>query len=187
MKIFNKILCILLLLAVVFTLSSCGKTETDNEDLGNVEGYYSALAYEVKGENDVTTELVYLLYETEELVDPIGQKSINLDTDGNVEKYTVVIGVEILEQLISYTKNENGEFYSDIVFSDSGKMVSSSWENITTNAETGEVTKDIGSQEFYENGNKKLETIELYTGEKLTSKTVREYNEAGELVNETLS
>lgn len=184
MKIFNRILCIVMLLAVVFTLSACNKKGADVKELGHVEGYYSSLAYEMKDENEVTVELVYLLYPTEELFDPVGQKSINLDADGNVTKYTITLGTETLEKMISYVNNENGEFYSEIVFNETGAMKSSSWENIMIDAETGDVTKDIGTQEFYENGKVKTETVEIYTNDKLDSKTVKEYNEAGELVSE---
>ena len=63
-------------------------------------------------------------------------------------------------------------------------MTVASWENVETNTETGVTTKNIGVQEFYENGKVKTETVEIYTNDKLDSKTVKEYNEAGELVSE---
>ena len=184
MKLFIKIICFALALTAALSLVACKKNKIDEAvDYGYVEGYYSELAYETKSDGS-TTEFIYLLCTDEELTNAVGKKVVNFDMQGNMTGYTITIGVKKIERLISYSCGENASYYSDITFDKDEKMTVASWENVETNTETGVTTKNIGVQEFYENGKVKTETVEIYTNDKLDSKTVKEYNEEGELVSE---
>ncbi len=186
MKRFTRIICIVLILLSVITLTSCKKDKIDkNVDHGYVEGYYSELAYETKIDG-TTTELIYILCTDEELTDAVGKKVVSFDTEGNMTEYTITFGAGKISRLIAYKCSDIASYYSDISFDENEKMTEASYENVTTNTETGDVTKTVGSQTYFENGKVKSETSETYVNDKLDSKVEREYNEAGELVNETI-
>lgn len=195
MKLFNKILCVLLLMVMMITFAACndnsneGKLPSANIDTspyGEVEGYYSSLAYEVVQENGDVDELMFFLHDDAEMLNPVGLKEVIFDENGEVAKYTISIGTEYMEKYMTYVKNSNGEYYSEIEFSAENVMSSSKWENISVDAESGDISKSIGNQTFYENGKVKTEYHELYINDVLSSTTIKEYDENGELISETV-
>ncbi len=196
MKLFTKILCALLILTMLFTLTACGddtksdklpSSNIDTSVYGEVEGYYSALHYEVVEEDGDVDELMFVLYDDEAMVDAVGLKEVIFDDNGEVSKYTITIGSEYLEKYMTYVKNANGEYYSEIEFSAENIMANSSWENISVDAQSGDISKSIGNQTFHENGQVKTEYHELYINDVLTSTTVKEFDENGVLLSETVS
>lgn len=186
MRLFKRILCIALISVLALGLVACEKNKIDDSiDYGYVEGYYSELAYETQTDG-TTTELIYLLCTDEEMTDAVGKKVINFDAEGNLTKYTITIGINKIEQLVTFTQNETSSYYSDFVFNENELMAHASWENINTNAENGDIVKSTGTQEYFEDGSVKTYHEETYTNDVLTQTIDREYNEAGELVNETI-
>ena len=187
-------MCILMLLCVLLSFAACKKTNEgklpsaniDTSEYGEVEGYYSSLAYEVVQENGDVDELMFFLHDDAEMLNPVGMKEVVFDDNGEVEKYTITIGVDQLEKYITYVKNQNGEYYSEIGFGEGDVMISSKWENISVDAESGDISKSIGNQTFHANGKVKTEHHELYINDALTSTTDKEYDENGELISETI-
>lgn len=190
MKLFSKILCAILALMLAVSLAGCNEIDHGDNfeeatDYSYVEGYYSELAYETVTDN-VTTELIYLLCTDEKFENAVGKKVINFDSEGNMIKYTITIGVVRVEQLITFSQNGDSSYYSDILFDENEKMTSATWENITKDSETGDIVKSIGTQEYFENGSVKTYHEEKYVKDSLKETIDREYNESGELVKETI-
>ncbi len=187
MNFFKRLMCMALISILALGLVACDKNKIDEAvDHGYVEGYYSELAYETQTDG-TTTELIYLLCTDEELTNAVGKKVVNFDTEGNMIKYTITLGVYKVEQLITFVQSsESSSYYSDIVFNENELMVHASWENININPENGDVVKSVGTQEYFEDGTVKTYHEEIYTNDVLTQTIDREYNEAGELVSETI-
>ena len=186
MNITNRILCVIFVLIFSLSLVACDKNKIDQTvDHGYVEGYYSELAYETQNEG-TTTELIYLLCTDAELENAVGKKVVNFDKEGNMIKYTITMGVTKIERLTTYNKNGNGIYYSDIFFDENEKMTEAFWENVIVSPENSDVIKSTGTQEYFENGSVKIYHEEKYTNDVLTQTIDREFNEAGELVNETI-
>lgn len=171
--------------AVMIIFCGCEKPAvSDNaEDYGHVDGYYSQLAYEVKNDDGAITELMYFLCTDEELVNAVGRKDVHFDVEtGEVTGYTVNIGVEKPEKIINYAVTENDIYYSEMYFNDEGQIERSSWENHYLKAEGGEV-KEVGSEEYYDNGVKKKSEYTRYQGGEVIETSLTEYDESGNVIN----
>ena len=178
---------ILITLAMLLLILCCGCTvpaDSKNIDYGSFDGYYSVLAYEVLGEGDKVVEQMYLLCTDEECTKAAGTKDVFF-TDGDMTKYTVAIGLDDPEQIVSYTSGDGTVYYTEMYF-DGGVLTRTVWDNSYPD-ENGDSLRSKGGEEYYSDGvTKKSYCEELYRGGQLETTTVREYSENGEMTSETV-
>lgn len=174
---------IIILSALTLLLCACsvpaGSTKVD---YGSYEGYYSSLAYEVKGDDGDLMEELYVLYSDEEMEQAVGTKDVFFES-GNMIRYTVAIGVESPERLVTYSAGEGSSYYSEMYFED-GVLSRTVWDNSYPDEKGGSV-RSTGTEEYYSDGKTvKSSREELYRGGELESTTTREYSEDGTVKSE---
>ncbi len=183
MKFMKKI--ILTVAAAALLLSGCATSaESKLLDYGNVDGYYSRLAYEVKSDSGEIAEQTYVLFSDSEMEDVAGKKDVYYE-DGEMIKYTVTIGTEEISELITYNSGEGEKYYSEVYFSD-GDISKEVWDNEVAD-ESGDKIRMTGHQEYFpESRSIKSFFQEIYREGSLESTTTREYDENGEIVSESV-
>ena len=178
---------LIFLTALMLLLCACSVPAGSSKiDYGSFEGYYSTLAYEVHNEAGETTEQMFVLFTDESMQTSVGTKDVFFDTDsGNMTKYTVTIGIEDIEQLVTYTSGDGSSYYSEMHFSD-GKLARTTWDN-SYSGENGSKIRSTGSEEYYTDGvTMKSHREELYRDGTLEQTTTREYSEDGTVTSETI-
>lgn len=176
---------IIAITAVMLLLCACSVPAGSKEaDYGGFEGYYSSLAYEVKGDSGAVAERLYVLSTDEEHENVVGAKDVFFDEDGDMIKYTVTIGVTEIEQIVEYNEGENSTYYTEMYF-EGGSLTRTVWDNSYL-GESGARMQSKGSEEYRTDGKVKTFREELYRNGELETTTLREYAEDGTLTSETI-
>ncbi len=165
--------------AALILLSGCSVPAGSKElDYGSFGDYRSALMYEVRTEDGDVTEQTYALFapDDEEKTSPVGKKDVSYDPEsGDMVKYSVTIGLDDIEELVTYGVDDTGgEFYSEMYF-DGDYVTREVWENRYNDRETGEEIREVGERTYYP-GTKDYKTVreEVYRDGELVSEVNEE-------------
>lgn len=176
---------IIILSALTLLLCGCSVPAGSSKiDYGSFEGYYSNLAYEVKGEDGTVSEQFYVLYSDKEMEHAAGTKDVFFDGD-RLLRYSVTIGVVDIEQLVTYNEGEDSSYYSVMYFGN-GKLTRTEWENKYPD-ENGYSMRSTGYEIYHPDG-RTVKTFreELSRNGELEAITTREYAEDGTVTSETV-
>lgn len=174
--------------AVTMILCGCSaEAGLGGMDYGSYKDYESELAYEVKSEDGQISEQMYYLFrgEYDENTVPNGTKDVFFDENGKeVVKYTVTIGTDTIDELVTYaTGNDETVYYSEMYFDD-GELARAVWDNQFL-GENGKKIRQKGEETYYpESGIKKHFIMETYIDGELNSTSEKDYNENGEVISE---
>ena len=178
------------LMITALLLAGCGETVASTQvlDYGDFEDYYSSLQYEVRNDDGVVTEQMYFLCTDPELTGIAGKKSVYFNGEtGEMNRYTVTIGILAVERVYSYTKDDLGLTYYTEMFYDSGQVLKrGTWDNNYFDTE-GKTYRDTGEEVYYTDG-KTVKTFHLehYEDGKLVETTDRTFDPHGEMTSETV-
>lgn len=177
---------IIAMMALMLLLCACSVPTSGKIDYGSFEGYYSMLAYEVRGDDGVVTEQMYVLCTDKDFENPAGKKDVFFDADsGEMSKYTVTIGVDEISEIVSYTSGEGSSYYSEMYF-EGGAIARTVWDNSYPD-ENGVLLRSKGEQTYYTDGvSVKTFVEEAYRDGVLETTTTREYAEDGSVKSETV-
>lgn len=193
----NKILC-LVTVAFILLASGCARGAIENvspfgdnidaqvEEYSEVEGYYTKLASDIYYEDGTLAALTYYVCIDKECTMAVGSKVVAFDEEGNFQKYETVIGMNVIEKMITKETTTNGSVYTSITYDKDGFFIRGEFETIAYNSTTKTTTRTTGYQEYYNRNVLKTVHEEYYETpdggvERLVSTTDRSYAENGSL------
>lgn len=199
MNLFKKIISLIFVIAMAFSFSGCNDNKADESKSGvstlgshdnlEIDDYYLLLVNEVKN-GSVLSEQNYYLTLDSELTQMKGTLNVKYYEDGRISSYEAVIGVLYTERMIIFSKGDYASNYSDMYFSQDGKTLHASYENVYVDPETGVSTNYVGTVDYYESGNEKAVHEEQYVSEgndqRLVCTIEREFNKDGSLKSEKI-
>lgn len=199
---FNKILC-LVMVAMLLLASGCAKGAIENvspfgdsinsvvEEYAKVEGYYTKLASDIYYEDGTLAALTYYVCLDEACTMAVGSKVVAFDEEGNFQKYETVIGMSVIEKMVTKEITTNGYSYTSITYDKDGYFIRGEFETVAYNSTTKVTSRSTGYQEYYNRNVLKTVHEEYYETpdggvEKLVSTTDKSYSENGTLKDEKI-